>query len=132
MSTDPKKYAALITQNLHYETIDVYLLQRGVLSVVEYDRLRKALQSGSLTNSDVVHQILPRILKKPRDFYRALRDHVNDKPEDVHPSNDDLFYHLPESFVSTVYKYVVDYYNYIYSIKLQLSNFIYGSYYCTV
>ena len=100
MSTDPKQYAPLITQNLDFATTEVYLLKHGVLSVVEYDRLRKALQSGSSTNGEVVHQILPRILKKAREFYRALRDHVNDQPEDVHPSNSELFYQLPENFVS--------------------------------
>ena len=100
MSTDLKQYAPLITQKLDFATAVVYLLKHGVLSVVEYDCFRKALQSGSSTNSNVVHQILPNILKKGREFYRALRECVNDKSEDVHPSNKELFYQLPENFVS--------------------------------
>ena len=100
MSTDPKHYAPLITQNLDFATMDVYLLKRGVLSVVEYNRFRKAIQSGLSTNGDVIHEILPRILKKAREFYRALREHVNDKNQDVHPSNKELFDKLPENFVS--------------------------------
>ena len=100
MSTDPKHYAALILQNLDFQSTGVYLLQRGVLSVVDYDRFNKALQSGALTNGDVIQQILPKILKKSRDFYKALRDHVSNKTQDVHPSNTELYYQLPENFVS--------------------------------
>ena len=127
MSTDPKHYAPLIAQNLDFATTDVYLLKHGVLSVVEYDRLRKALQSGSSTNGDVVHQILPRILKEPRDFYRALRDHVNDKPEDVHPSNSELFRQLPENFVSAS-----DHDNYNYTYKIVNIKFYLATYYFAV
>ena len=58
MSRDLKHYAPLIVQYLDFETIGVYLLQQGVLSVVDYDRFHKALQSGALTNSDVVDQLL--------------------------------------------------------------------------
>lgn len=100
MSTDPKQYALLITQNLDFATTDVYLLKYGILSVVEYDRFRKALQSGTSTNDDVVCQILPKILIKARYFYRALCEYVNDKNQDVHPSNNELFCQLPENFVS--------------------------------
>ena len=100
MSTDPKHYAPLIVQYLDYETTGVYLLQQGVLSVVDYDRFRKALQSAALTNSDVVDQLLQYILKKPREFYRALRGYVIDKGQDGQPSNKELFDKLPENFVS--------------------------------
>ena len=100
MSTDPKHYAPLIVQNLDFETTGVYLLQKGVLSVVDYDRFRKALQSGALTNSDVVDQLLHKILKNPREFYRALRGYVTDKGQDGQPSNKELFDKLPENFVS--------------------------------
>ena len=98
MSTDVKHYAPLITKKLDYATIDVYLIKHGVLSAVEYDRFRKNLQTS--TNGDVVHLILPRILEKAREFYRALREHVTDKSEDVQPSNKELFYQLPQNFVS--------------------------------
>ena len=97
MSTD---YAPLITQNLDFTTADVYLLKHKVLSVVEYDRFRRALQSGSSSNGDLVRLMLPRILERAREFYRALRDFVNDKTEDIHSSNIDLFRQLPENFVS--------------------------------
>ena len=100
MSTDPKYYAPLIIQNLDFETTGVYLLQRGVLSVVDYYHFRKALRSGALTNSDVLDQLLQKILEKPQEFYQALRDYVIDKGQDVHPSNKELFDKLPENFVS--------------------------------
>ena len=62
MSTDLKHYAPLIVQNLDFETTGVYLLQQGVLSVVDYDHFRKALQNDALTNSDVVDQLSHKIL----------------------------------------------------------------------
>ena len=100
MSTDPKHYAPLIIRNLDFETTGVYLLQKGVLSVVDYDRYRRALQSGALTNRDVVDQLLQKILKKPREFYRALHAYVIDQGQDGQPSNKELFDKLPENFVS--------------------------------
>ena len=101
MSTDLKQYVPLIIQNLDFATTAVYLLKHGILSVVEYDLFRIALLSDSSINGNVIHKILPRIFERPREFYRALREHVNDKPEDVHPSNRELFYRLPGNFVST-------------------------------
>ena len=42
---------------------------------------------------------MEKIFKKPCEFYRALREHVNGK-KDVHAGNKELFLSLPESFVS--------------------------------
>ena len=95
------QYKPLIIQNLDFATTAVYLLKHGFLSEEEYYHSWKALQSGSLTNGNVIYHILPRILIRPREFYRALREYVNDKPECVHSSNEELFYRLPENFVST-------------------------------
>ena len=100
MSTDLEHYAPLITQNLDFATMGVYLLKHGVVSVIQYDHFCKALQSGSSTNGEVMHQVMPRILRKARKFYRALRDYVNDKNQDAHPSNNELFDQLPKNFVS--------------------------------
>ena len=100
MSADVKQYAPVITEKLNFESADVYLLKHGVIEVVEYDRFRKALQSGSLTNCDLVRQLLPRVCERAREFYRALRDYVNDKQQDAHPTNKELFCQLPYNFVS--------------------------------
>ena len=100
MSKNPKQYAPLIVRNLDFRTMDVYLLKHRVLSVVEYDHVCKALQSGASTNDDVVHLLLPRILERGREFYQALRDYVNDKNQDVQSSNKELFDQLPKNFVS--------------------------------
>ena len=100
MSIDVRKYAPIITEKLDFASTDTYLLKHGVISVADYDGCCKALQSGSTTNAILVRQMLSKILGKPREFYRALRDHVNGKFEDVHPSNNELFYSLPVNFVS--------------------------------
>ena len=100
MSADVKQCAPVITEKLNFESVDVYLLKHEVISVTEYDRFRKALQSGSLSDGDLVRQLLPNIFKRAREFYRALRDYVNDKHQDVHPTNKELFYQLPDNFVS--------------------------------
>ena len=100
MSADVKHYAPAITQYLDFATADVYLLKHGVLSLLEHGRFSKALQTGSSTNSDLVRNLLPRIFERAREFYRALRDFVDEKTEDVHSSNIVLFRKLPENFVS--------------------------------
>lgn len=102
MSGDVKLYAPFITEKLDFATVDVYLLRHGVVSTAEYDSYCRALQNGNVTNSDLVRQLLPKLIGKPREFYRALRDHVNNESEDVHPSNLELFFQLPESFVSII------------------------------
>ena len=100
MSAEVNHYAPIIAEKFDFSSADVYLLKYGVILVVEFDRFRRALQSGSLTNGDLIRQLLIRISDKPREFYRALRDCVNDNPEVVHPSNKELFHQLPENFVS--------------------------------
>ena len=100
MSADVKQYAPVIVEKLNFESADVFLLKHGVISVLEYEKFHRALQSGSLTNLDVVRQLLPRIFEKAREFYRALRDYVKDKQQDAHPTNKELLYQLPDNFVS--------------------------------
>ena len=98
MSGDVNQYAHIIKEKLDFATVNAYLLKHGVITTSEY--IYKSLQNGSITNSDLVSQLLPKISRKPREFYRALREHVNDKSQDVHPSNLELYHQLPESFVS--------------------------------
>ena len=100
MSKDVKQYAPIITEKLDFATVDVFLLSHGVLSVTEYDSYRRALQNGNVTNGDLVRQLLPTLIGKPREFYRALRDHVNNESQDVHAGNLELYHRLPENFVS--------------------------------
>ena len=99
MSASVKQFAPTITGRLDYATVDVYLLKYEILTVSEFDSFRKALQSGSLTNDDLVHKLLAKIFMKPREFYRALREHVNDI-KNAHAGNKELFLMLPENFVS--------------------------------
>jgi len=99
MSTSPEQFAPAITERLDYATIDVYLLKHGIVSVSEFDSFQQALRHGSLTNTALVRKLLPKIFAKPRDFYRALREHVNDN-QNVHTGNKELFQKLPRKFVS--------------------------------
>ena len=99
MSTNVNKFVLDIAEKLDYATADIYLLQQGVLTAEEFASFQKALQNGSLINGDVVRKLLPRILKKPREFYRALRQHVQHN-HNVHAGNMELFHMLPEYFVS--------------------------------
>lgn len=101
MSKDVKHYAPLITEKLDYATVDVYLIKHEIVTVAEFESFRKALQNGSSTNGDLVRKLLVKIFEKPREFYKALREHVNDKSQNVHAGNKELFYQLPDSFVST-------------------------------
>ena len=96
-----KKFVPDITEKLNYATADIYLLQQGVLTVAEFENFQKALQNGSLGNGDVVRKLLPKILEKPRDFYRALRQHIQDN-YNVHAGNMELFHMLPYNFVSAL------------------------------
>ena len=104
MSTNVKQFAPDIVEKLDYATVDIYLLQKGILTSAEFETFQRALQNGFLGNGGVVRQLLPKILQKPRDFYRALRQHVQDN-YNVHAGNKELFHMLPDNFVSvtTVY-----------------------------
>ena len=99
------KFAPVITDRLDYATADVYLLKHGVLTVTEFESFRRALQNGSFTNGDLVRKLLKNIFDKPREFYRALREHVNDD-QNVHAGNKELLHMLPENFVSVFIFYV--------------------------
>ena len=99
MSTNPEQFAPAISERLDYATIDVYLLKYEIVSVSEFAGFQQALQHGSLTNAVLVRKLLPKIFAKPRDFYHALRDNVNDN-RNVHTGNKELFHMLPQKFVS--------------------------------
>ena len=99
MSTDVKHFVPEIAERLDYATVDIYLLQKEVITASEFDSFQKALQNGTSTNGDLIRKLLPRILEKPREFYRALRQHIQDN-HNVHAGNKELFKKLPENFVS--------------------------------
>ena len=96
MSDSPEQYAPSITERLDYATIDVYLLRHKIVSLSEFESFQQALQHGSLTNEALVRKLLPKILAKPRNFYRALREYVDQNPN-VHTGNRDLFLKLPQN-----------------------------------
>ena len=69
MLADLKTYAPIITRKLDFTTIDVYLLKYEILTLSEHEGFHKALQSGTVTNSVLVRQLLPKLLGKPVEFY---------------------------------------------------------------
>ena len=101
MANNIYKYAPMITEKLDYSSIDLYLLKYGVITDQEFTSHQKIIQNGALTNGTLVRtRLMEKIFQKPREFYRALREHVTGKKEDVHAGNKELFQSLPESFVS--------------------------------
>ena len=105
------KYAPIITEKLDYSSIEMYLLKYGVITNQECTSHQKIIQNGTLTNGDLVRtKLIEKIFQKPREFYRALREHVNGKTEDVDPGNKELLRSLPESFVSVATYCAICYY----------------------
>ena len=100
MSKDWVKFAPNIKQLLDYESVDAHLLKHEVLNLRDFSSYQKSLKSSSLSNSDLVGMLIPKIFEKPRQFYRALRDHVRGNRDDVHAGNKELFDQLPQNFVS--------------------------------
>ena len=98
MSVDVQHFAPAITKQLDLETAGAHLVKHGVFTVAEYGSIQKALRNGPFTNEDLASQLLPKINKKPREFYRALREYTSG--QDGNDSNKELFRLLPENFVS--------------------------------
>lgn len=93
-------YAPDIIDRLDFAEIYPHLIKYNVLTINESYALTKCLQNGTLTNSEAVTRLLPKIDQKPREFYLALHESVSKQDKVVHQGNLELFHLLPNSFVS--------------------------------